>query len=111
MFFTLIGISSDPSDHPLLRPDYAKPLQDVVHNAIRYWLESAAVAMSQIMHFLAHFKAVSTILLVPSVDPGCVDCTVQSSMTREAVKVPYISSKRFSHIETFSTYCKSNSNC
>lgn len=60
MIFALIGISSDPSHHELLRPKYAISLSELVHNTVRYWLTSTAVTLNDLMLTLS-FRIKSSI--------------------------------------------------
>lgn len=66
MIYALLGMSLEPFDHELLRPDYTKPLQEVVYNTLQYWFEATAVPVSQIINVLADFKTLRvTCLAVP----------------------------------------------
>lgn len=78
MIYALLGMSSDP-DHELLRPDYTKPVQEVLHNAVRYWFESTNAPISQIIDLLAVFETVHvTYLVLPE----------RSTTPGEAVQIP-----------------------
>jgi hypothetical protein len=66
MVFALLGVSCEPSDHALLRPDYTKPIQKVIHDTISYWFESTAVTIRQVLHFLAGLQTVQALCLVPA---------------------------------------------
>lgn len=66
MVFALIGMSTEPADHPLLCVDYNKPLPEVLHNTLRYWFQSPAILLDQgqVLHFLAGFRTVHATYLV-----------------------------------------------
>lgn len=64
MIFALLGMSSEPLDHELLRPDYTKPVEEVVHDAICYWFDATTATISQVMRFLSTFETIRTTYLV-----------------------------------------------
>lgn len=65
LIFALLGMSSEPLDHTLLRPDYTKSFQEVVANTIRYWFESTTTTISQVLDCLAGFETVRVTCLIP----------------------------------------------
>lgn len=84
MIFALLGMSLEPSDHELLRPDYTKSLLEVVYNAIRYWFGWTTTSVRQVIDFLTNFETVrATYLILP---PGLRGTT-------ETLRVPSLSGK------------------
>lgn len=64
MIFALLGMTLDPSNHVLLRPDYTTTMRKVLYNTVSYWLESGT-AISQIVECLSSIRTVHTTYLVP----------------------------------------------
>ena len=69
MIFALLGMSSEPQDNEILCIDYTKPIHEVVHNVIQYWLETTSVTVSEILHILTGFRTVHTVYLIPMETP------------------------------------------
>lgn len=65
MFFALLGISSDPPDHELLRADYTKAFTQIVHNTVRYWFEETSISINWTLDYLSNFSNLHAIYLVP----------------------------------------------
>lgn len=84
MIFALLGMSSEPSDQGPLRPDYTKPLLEVVGNTIDYWFRWTTTSIHQVIDVLSDFKTVRVTYLV--LPPNL-------STTGEMLKVPLLSGK------------------
>lgn len=65
MVFALLGISSEPTDHELLRADYTKPVQEVIYDTICYWFQLPHISIAQVLDYLTGFETVRTTYLVP----------------------------------------------
>lgn len=64
MVFALLGISSEPVNHRLLRADYTKPIEYVIHDAIRYWFQASCIPVRRVLDLLIGFKTFHTTCLV-----------------------------------------------
>lgn len=83
MVFALLGISNEPANHQLLRADYKKSLQEVLHDTVRYWFQSSTIPVDQdqVLCFLAGFKTIHATYLVPPEKAWSERKRFQSSLT------------------------------
>lgn len=65
LVYALLGMSSDPHNHRLLRADYNKNIAEVLHDVIRYWFELEVPPVREALDFLSEFDHVCMTFLVP----------------------------------------------